>query len=136
MTDDDAHQKLRQRGRNNMQRILGADYLEQRDAGTNPLNAALRQLSEEFAYGTVWDGQELDTRQRSMLTIALLCALNRPAELRVHVAAALRNGLTAADIAAVVTHSAVYCGIPAAIDAMRVLEEVLREAARREGPVR
>jgi 4-carboxymuconolactone decarboxylase len=130
MTDDDAHQTLRQRGRKNLQKILGADYMARRDAGTNPINAALRQLSEEFAYGTVWAGQELDARQRSMLTIALLCALNRPAELRLHVGAALRNGLTAAQIAAVLTHSAVYCGLPAAIDAMRVLEEVVQEAAQ------
>lgn len=129
MTDDDAHQKLRQRGRKNMERILGAEYLAKRDAGANPLNSRLRQLSEEFAYGTVWEGQELDTLQRSMLTIALLCALNRPVELRLHIAVGLRNGLTAMEISAVVTHSAAYCGIPAAIDAMRVLEEVAREAA-------
>jgi 4-carboxymuconolactone decarboxylase len=130
MTDDDVHQKLRQRGRKNMERILGVDYLAKRDASTNSLNAALRHLSEEFAYGTVWEGPEFDARQRSMLTIALLCALNRPVELRLHVAAGLRNGLTAAEISAVVTHSAAYCGIPAAIDAMRVLEEVAQEALR------
>ena len=130
MTDDDAHQKLQQRGRRNMARILGAAYVAQRDAGTNSLNASLRQLSEEFAYGTVWDGPELDGRQRSMLTIALLCALNRPDELRLHVAAGLRNGLLPAEISAVVTHCAVYCGIPAAVDAMRVVEDVLQTAAR------
>ncbi len=130
MSDEDAHQKLRQRGRKNMERILGSDYLAKRDAGTNSLNAALRQLSEEFAYGTVWEGPELDTRQRSMLTVAVLCALNRPTELRLHVAAGLRNGLTPAEISAVVTHCAVYCGIPAAVDAMRVVDEVVHEATR------
>ena len=130
MTDDDAHQALRQRGRRNMERILGAEYLAKRDAGTNPINRRLRQLSEEFAYGTVWEGQELDNRQRSMLSIAFLCALNRPVELRLHVTAGLRNGLTATEISAVVTHSAVYCGIPAAVDAMRILERVLDEVAQ------
>ena len=131
MNDDDAHERLRKTGRANMQRILGDDYLRQRDAGTNALNARLRQLSEEFAFGTVWEGKELDWRQRSMLTIAMLSALNRPAELKLHVAAGLRNGLMPADIAAVLTHAAPYGGIPAAIDAMRVLEDVLEELAPR-----
>ncbi len=131
MNEDEAHRLLREQGRANLRRVLGDAYVQKRDAGTNLTNAALRHLSEEFAYGTVWEDKALDWRQRSMLTIAMLCALNRPHELRLHVLGGLRNGLTPEEIAAVVTHSAPYCGIPAAIDAMRILEGVLQESTRR-----
>lgn len=129
MNDQDAHDRLRQRGRSNLEKALGKEYLQRRDASTTALNQNLRHLSEEFAYGTVWDNDELDPRQRSLLTIALLVALNRPAELRLHIAGAITNGLTTKTIAAAITHSAVYCGLPAAIDSMRILEDAVRESS-------
>ena len=130
MDEAAAHDRLRETGRTVMREVLGAAYLERRDAGTNPFNAAVRRLSEEFAYATLWTRPVLDRRQRSLATLAMLCALNRPHELRIHLVAALNNGCTAEEIGEIFTHAVAYCGFPAAIDALRVAEEVLREQGR------
>jgi 4-carboxymuconolactone decarboxylase len=118
---------LRERGRAVMARILGTAYVTQRDTTTNAFNAPIRQLSEEFAYASLWTREGLTDRERSMLTLAMLCALNRPHELKIHLQGALNNGCTAQDIREVFTHSVAYCGFPAAIDALRVAEALLTE---------
>ena len=110
-----------------MARILGTAYVTQRDTTTNAFNAPIRQLSEEFAYASLWTREGLTDRERSMLTLAMLCALNRPHELKIHLQGALNNGCTAQDIREVFTHSVAYCGFPAAIDALRVAEALLTE---------
>ncbi len=122
-----AHDALREAGRQVMREVLGEDYVARRDTTTTPLNAAVRRLSEEFAYASIWTRPAFDRRQRSLLTLAMLCALNRPHELRIHLVGALNNGCTPEEIAEVFTHAVAYCGFPAAIDALRVAEEVLRE---------
>lgn len=106
---------------------LGPDYLAKRDAGTNAFNAPLRALSEAYAFGEVWSRPGLERKTRSMLCIAMLTALNRPHEIRIHVNSALNNGCTVEEIQEVLLQSVLYCGIPAAIDATKVAEEVLRE---------
>jgi 4-carboxymuconolactone decarboxylase len=133
MDQQEAHDRLREDGRAVMRRILGAPYMEARDASTSALNAAVRRLSEEFAYATLWTRPVFDPRQRSLITLAMLCALNRPHELRIHLVAALNNGCTPEEIAEVFTHSVAYCGFPASIDALRTAEEVLREQGRMQG---
>ena len=114
-------------GRKLMTETLGQDYLARRDAGTNSFNAPLRALSEEYAFGEVWSRPGLERKTRSMLCLAMLTALNRPAEIRIHVNSALNNGCTVEEIQEVLLQSVLYCGIPAAIDATKVAEEVLRE---------
>jgi 4-carboxymuconolactone decarboxylase len=127
MDEKTAHETLRARGRTEMREILGAPYTEARDASTTPFNAAIRALSEEMAYATLWTRPGLDRKQRSLVTLAMLCALNHPHELRIHLIAALNNGCTAAEISEVFTHAVAYCGFPAAIDALRIAEAVLKE---------
>ena len=127
MDETGAHEILRSRGREQMREILGDDYVAKRDASTSPFNAALRALSEEFPYATLWTRPGLDRRQRSLATLAMLCALNRPHELRMHLIAGLRNGVTPEEISELFTHAAAYCGFPAAIDAMQVAEAVLKD---------
>ncbi|HEY4249600.1 MAG TPA: carboxymuconolactone decarboxylase family protein [Roseomonas sp.] len=127
MDEKAAHETLRTRGRAEMRDILGAPYTEARDASTTPFNAAIRALSEEMAYATLWTRPALDRKQRSLVTLGMLCALNHPHELRIHLIAALRNGCTAEEISEVSTHAVAYCGFPAAIDALRVAEAVLKE---------
>ncbi|TXL64575.1 carboxymuconolactone decarboxylase family protein [Zeimonas arvi] len=127
---DGAHQVLRAAGRQVMREILGSDYVARRDASTTRLNAAVRGLSEEFAYATLWTRPDLSRQVRSLVTLAMLCALNRPHELRIHLVGALNNGCSAEEIREVFTHSVAYCGFPAAIDALRTAEEVLREHGR------
>jgi len=123
----------RERGRAVMREVLGEDYLQRRDATNSPLNSALRALSEEFVYGSLWTRPVLDRRLRSLVTLAMLCALNRPVELRIHLVAALRNGVSAEEIAEVFTQSVAYCGFPAAIDGLRVAEQVLGDHASGSG---
>ena len=130
MTEQEAHQTLRDRGRADMDEIFGKPFMAKRDSTTNAFNAPLRALSEEFAYATLWARPGLGRRERSLMTLAMLCALNRPHEIRLHVPAALNNGVTVEEIAEALTHAAAYCGLPAAIDAMAVAEQVLRESGR------
>ena len=117
----------REAGRRLMAESLGPDYLAKRDASTNGFNAPLRALSEAYAFGEVWSRPGLERKTRSMLCIAMLTALNRPHEIRIHINSALNNGCTVAEIQEVLLQSVLYCGIPAAIDATKVAEDVPRE---------
>ncbi|MBB3899290.1 carboxymuconolactone decarboxylase family protein [Roseococcus suduntuyensis] len=130
MNEQEAHDALRARGRQEMREILGATYTDARDASTTPFNQAVRALSEEMAYATLWTRPHLDRKQRSLITLGMLCALNHPHELRIHLVAALNNGCTAEEISEVFTHAVAYCGFPAAIDALRMAETVLKEQGK------
>ena len=130
MDEKQAHAVLRERGRKEMREILGAPYTEARDTTTTPFNQAIRALSEEMAYATLWTRPHLDRKQRSLVTLGMLCALNHPHELRIHLVAALNNGCTPEEISEVFTHAVAYCGFPAAIDALRMAEQVLKEEGR------
>ena len=127
MTDETAHDALRATGRQAMREVLGDAYLAKRDASTTPLNQALRHLSEEFPYASLWTRDTLTRRERSMVTIGRLVALSQHHELRGHLVGAINNGCTKEEIAEVITHACAYAGFPAAIAAMRTAEEVLRD---------
>jgi len=129
MTDETAHEALRATGRQATREVLGDAYMAKRDASTTPLNQALRHLSEEFPYASLWTRGTLTRRERSMVTIGMLAAMSQHHELRGHLVGALNNGCTPEEIAEVITHACAYAGFPAAIAAMRTAEEVLREAA-------
>ena len=126
-SSEDAHRALREQGREVMIEVLGAPYVARRDDSTSDFNAPVRGLREEFAYASLWTRGTLSRRERSLITLGMLCALNRPHELRIHLTAAINNGCTAEEIRELFTHSVAYCGFPAAIDALRIAEEVLRE---------
>lgn len=130
MTDETAHNALRSTGRQAMREVLGEGYMARRDASTTPLNQALRHLSEEFPYASLWTRDTLTRRERSMITIGMLVAMSQHHELRGHLVGALNNGCTPEEIAEVITHSCAYAGFPAAIAAMRTAEEVLKEQGR------
>lgn len=130
MSDDAAHEALRNTGRQAMREVLGEDYMARRDASTTPFNQALRHLSEEFPYASLWTRDVLTRRERSLVTLGMLAALNQHHELRGHLVGALNNGCTPEEIAEVFTHSCAYVGFPYAIAALRTAEEVLREQGR------
>ncbi len=127
MSDETAHDALRATGRQAMREVLGEGYMARRDASTTPLNQALRHLSEEFPYASLWTRGTLTRRERSMVTIGMLVAMSQHHELRGHLVGALNNGCTPEEIAEVITHSCAYAGFPAAIAAMRTAEDVLRD---------
>ena len=117
----------RETGRKVMREVLGAAYCERRDASTNDFNAPIRRLSEEFAYGSLWTRPGIDRKTRSLVTLGMLTALNRPHEMEMHLQGAINNGCTAVEIRETLTHTVAYCGFPAAIDALRAAEAFLRE---------
>jgi 4-carboxymuconolactone decarboxylase len=107
--------------------VLGADYVDKSIAGADDFNRPLQELVTEYCWGAVWDRPGLDRKTRSMLNLAMLTALNRPHELKLHVNGALNNGLTKAQIMEVLLQTAIYCGVPAAVDAFRQAREAFKE---------
>ncbi|MDM0021831.1 carboxymuconolactone decarboxylase family protein [Variovorax saccharolyticus] len=114
-------------GRQIMRELMGAGYVEAKDKKRNSFNVLLNEYSEEVCFGRVWARPGIDRKMRSILNIAMLTALNRPAQLRHHLEGALNNGCSVEEIQEILLQSAVYCGLPAAGEAFRVAEEVLRE---------
>jgi 4-carboxymuconolactone decarboxylase len=107
--------------------VLGPDYVDTAIAGADDFTLPIQTLVTEFAWGDVWGSPELPRKTRSLINLAMISALNRPHELRLHVRGALRNGVTKDEIRGVLTQVAVYCGFPAALDSFRVAREVLKE---------
>jgi 4-carboxymuconolactone decarboxylase len=122
-----SNDERRKIGRQVMREVLGAPYCERRDASTNDFNAPIRRLSEEFAYGSLWTRPGIDRKTRSMVTLGMLTALNRPHEMALHLEAAVNNGCSVEEIRETLTHTVAYCGFPAAIDALRAAEAFLRD---------
>jgi len=108
--------------------VLGEEYVEKSLASADPLSMELQKLVTEYCWGTVWTRPGLERKTRSMLNLAMLCALNRPHELKLHLRGALTNGCSKEEIVEVILQAAIYCGVPAAIDAMRTAKEVFSEA--------
>ena len=117
----------RERGRQIMREVLGADYFNRREATTNDFNAPIRRISEENCFGEIWSRPGLERKFRSMLCIAMLTALNRPHEIRIHINTAVNNGCTVEEIQEVLLQTVAYCGLPACIDSFRIAEDVLGE---------
>lgn len=90
-------------------------------------NRPLQELVTEYCWGAVWGREELPRKTRSMLNLAMLSALNRPHELEMHIRGALRNGVTREEIREVLLQVAIYCGVPAAVDAFRTARKVFAE---------
>ncbi len=119
--------ELFQRGLAVRKSVVGADYVEKSLAEADDFSRPLQELVTQFAWGSVWTREGLTLKTRSMLNLAMLAALNRPHELKLHLKGALRNGCTKEEIREVLLQAAVYAGFPAAIDAFRVAKEVLKE---------
>jgi 3-oxoadipate enol-lactonase/4-carboxymuconolactone decarboxylase len=112
--------------------VLGDVHVDRAVARTTPFTAAFQDFITRTAWGDVWARPGLDRRTRSCITLAALTALGREAEIALHVRAALRNGVTADEIAEVLLHTAIYAGIPAAHAAFHVAARVLDEIAAEE----
>lgn len=115
------------KGRRIREQVLGADYV--RAAAADDFTRPLQDLVTEYCWGAVWGRDGLPPKIRSMLTLAMLAALNRPHELRTHVKAALNNGVTREEIREVLLQVAVYAGVPAAVDSFRIAREAFAETA-------
>lgn len=108
-------------------RVLGAEYVDQSIRNADDFSLPLQQLVTEYCWGEVWQREGLSDRERSMINLAMITALNRPHELRLHVRGAINNGLSVEEIRETLLQTAIYCGVPAAIDAFRQARDVLTE---------
>jgi 4-carboxymuconolactone decarboxylase len=107
--------------------VLGAEFVEGAIRSADDFNRPMQELVTEYCWGAVWGREGLSRKTRSMLNLAMISALNRPHELKMHVRGALRNGVTREEIREVLLQVAIYCGIPAGVDAFRTAREVLAE---------
>ena len=107
--------------------VLGAEYVDKAISSADDFNRPLQELVTEYCWGEVWTRPGLDRKTRSIMNLAMLTALNRPHEIKLHVRGALNNGLSKDEIREVFLQTAIYCGVPAAIDGMRVAKEVFAE---------
>jgi len=107
--------------------VLGADYVDASLARANDFNAVFQQMTTEIAWGMAWTRPGLDRRTRSMINLTMLSALNRGSELRLHLKAALTNGVTREEIQECLIQVGAYCGIPACLESFKIATEVLAE---------
>lgn len=114
--------------------VLGDAHVDRAVADTDAFTADFQDLITRYAWGEIWTRPGLDHRTRSCITLTALVAQGHLAELALHVRAALRNGLTPAEISEVLLQCAIYCGVPAANAAFAVAAGVLREEAAAEQP--
>ncbi|MDI5987231.1 4-carboxymuconolactone decarboxylase [Halomonas sp. M4R5S39] len=120
-------QERYEKGLEKRRRVLGAEYVDQSIRNADDFTRPLQQLVTEYCWGEVWQRQGLSDRDRSVINLAMITALNRPHELRLHIRGAINNGLSVEEIREILLQTAVYCGVPAAIDAFRNAREVLSE---------
>ncbi|MBV9138900.1 MAG: carboxymuconolactone decarboxylase family protein [Hyphomicrobiales bacterium] len=115
------------KGLKNRREVLGAEYVDNAIAAADDFSRPLQELVTEYCWGAVWDRPGLDRKTRSIINLAMLTALNRPHELKLHIKGALNNGLSKAEISEVLLQTAIYCGVPAAVDSFRSAREVFAQ---------
>lgn len=107
--------------------VLGAEFVENSINNADDFNRPMQELVTEYCWGAVWGRDGLEKKTRSMLNLAMISALNRPHELKMHIKGALRNGVSKEEICEVFLQVAIYCGVPAAVDAFRTAREAFEE---------
>jgi 4-carboxymuconolactone decarboxylase len=108
-------------------KVLGDAYVDNALNRATPFTDPMQELVTKHAWGNTWQRPGLELKTRSIVTVSMLVALNRPHELKAHVRGALNNGVTVEEIKEVLLHATVYCGIPAGLDAFKAANEVLKE---------
>jgi 4-carboxymuconolactone decarboxylase len=125
-------------GRRVRAEVLGEEHVERSLANATEFNRPIQELVTEYCWGVIWARPGLGRRERSLVNLGMLTALNRSHELGVHVRGALRNGCTPEEIQEVLLQAAIYCGVPAAMEAFRVAEAAVLAAgaeATEDAPV-
>lgn len=116
-----------EKGLKTRREVLGAEYVDQAIRNADAFNLPLQELVTEYCWNEIWNRPGLDRKTRSVVNLAMLTALNRPHELKLHVKGAINNGLSKDEIAEIFLQSAIYCGVPAAIDSFRTAKDVFKE---------
>jgi 4-carboxymuconolactone decarboxylase len=104
--------------------VLGGEYVDKAMENADEFNNPLQELVTEYCWGEIWTRPGLDKKQRSLINLGILTALNRPHELKTHIKGALRNGCTKEEIREVLLQCVIYCGVPAGVDSFRIAKDV------------
>jgi 4-carboxymuconolactone decarboxylase len=107
--------------------VLGKEFVDNAINSADDFNRPLQELVTQYCWGEIWGRPGLDRKTRSMLNLAMISALNRPHEVKIHVKGAIHNGLTKDQIMEVLLQVAIYCGVPAAVDSFRIAREAFKE---------
>ncbi len=107
--------------------VLGAEYVDAAISQADDFSRPLQELVTEYCWGAVWTRPGLSRKTRSLINLAMLTALNRPHEVELHVRGALNNGCTKEEIMEVLLQTAIYCGVPAAVDSFRLARKIFSE---------
>lgn len=126
---DDA---LKRKGEAVRRKVLGDDYVDRAIGGADAFSGPFQDLLNEYCWGVAWTDDALDLRQRSLLNLGMLAASNRMHEFGIHFRGAIRNGLTDDELRGALVQIAIYCGIPAGVEAFRVARSV-RDDMQRKG---
>lgn len=127
MTTSTTHRETYEAGLEARGDVLGKEHVARSLEQVSEFSRPIQELVTEYCWGAVWTRPGLDRRTRSMLNLAMLTALNRSHELGVHVRGALTNGVTEEEIQEVLLQTAIYVGVPAALESFRVAEKVIAE---------
>lgn len=119
-------------GFENRKAVLGADHVEKSWAAADDFNRPMQELVTEYCWGAIWGRDDLPRKTRSLINVAMLTALNRQHELKIHVRGALVNGATVEEIRGVLLQTAIYCGVPAALEAFRTASEAIKSYAAQQ----
>ncbi|WP_158817473.1 carboxymuconolactone decarboxylase family protein [Methylocapsa sp. S129] len=125
---------LQQAGEAVRRQVLGNDYVDRAFTNADDFSRPFQDILNEYCWGTAWTDKSLDLKQRSLLNLGMLAALDRMHEFGIHFRGAVRNGLTEDELRAVLTQIAVYCGIPAGVEALRVARNV-RDEMKQKGEI-
>lgn len=122
MSDD-----LFEKGLKVRREVLGAEYVDNSIKNADEFNLPMQELVTRYCWGEIWTRPVFDRKTRSTINLAMLTALNRPHEVKLHIRGAINNGLSKEEISEVFLQTAIYCGVPAAIDSFRIAREVFEE---------
>jgi 4-carboxymuconolactone decarboxylase len=127
MTTQATHAETYERGLDLRRAVLGAEHVDRSLGQVSDFTRPVQELVTEYCWGAVWGREGLDRKTRSLLNLGMLTALNRSHELAVHVRGARTNGASVAEIQEALLQTAIYVGVPSALESFRVAEKVLRE---------
>jgi 4-carboxymuconolactone decarboxylase len=127
MSADATHRESYEQGLAKRRAVLGDQHVQRSLDAVSDFSRPIQDLVTEYCWGVVWDRPGLTDQIRSLLNLAMLTALNRPYELAVHVRGALHNGVTIAEIQEVLLQTAIYVGVPAALEGFRIAERAIVE---------
>lgn len=130
MTTEETRAASYERGLEMRRAVLGADHVDRSLDQVTAFSRPIQELVTEYCWGVVWTRDGLERKTRSLLNLAMLTALNRPHELAVHVRGAITNGASIAELQETLLQTAIYVGVPAALESFRVAERVLLDLDR------